>query len=282
MRPTAKKLILGLLLAREGRPLSVREAIGACALFRITENNVRVSLVRLSSDGLIESHGRGAYRLGPAAQTTASEVAHWHEAESRLCDWSGGYICAHTSTLGRSDRKALRQRERALDMLGMRALERGLYLRPDNLKGGVAEVRQRLTSLGLEDGAMIFVASAFDAERCERINKLWDSALLNRQYRDERQRLEAWMQRCTDLEPDVAARESYLLGGKAIRQLVFDPWLPEPMIDATARRAFVDTVKRFDETGKAIWTRLGTLDTLSHSTMPVAAAASPLTSGTLQ
>lgn len=278
MQPTAKKLILGLLLARDGHPLTVREAIDACALFNITENNVRVTLVRLSSEGLIESHGRGAYVLGPAAITTASEVAHWHEAEDRLQPWSGDYICVHTSTLGRSNRKALRKREWALKILGMRELERGLYLRPDNLAGGVGEVRKRLLSLGLEAGAPVFVASDFDTERQAGIDKLWDVATLNRLYREEAGRLESWMLRSHELETDVAAREAYLMGGKAIRQLVFDPWLPEPMINAEARHNFFTVVQRFDEHGKAIWTRLGALETA----MPVAAAASPLTSGTLQ
>ncbi|MGB1580720.1 MAG: PaaX family transcriptional regulator C-terminal domain-containing protein [Nevskiales bacterium] len=278
MQPTAKKLILGLLLAREGQPLGVREAISACALFNVTENNVRVTLVRLSSEGLIESHGRGAYVLGPAAITTASEVAHWHEAEARLRPWSGSYICVHTSTLGRSDRKALRRREWALNILGMRELERGLYLRPDNLAGAVDGVRERLVTLGLEAGAAVFVATDFDSERRQHIEQLWDGEALNIVYKQETQRLEQWMERCRELEPDVAARESYLMGSKAIRQLVFDPWLPEPMIDAAARHHFLQTVQRFDECGKAIWAQLGTID----MTMPVAAAASPLTSGTLQ
>ncbi|MDX1496344.1 MAG: PaaX family transcriptional regulator C-terminal domain-containing protein [Salinisphaeraceae bacterium] len=278
MQPTAKKLILGLLLAREGQPLTVREAINACALFNITENNVRVTLVRLSGEGLIESHGRGAYVLGPAAITTASEVAHWHEAEARLQPWSGSYICVHTSTLGRSDRKALRRREWALNILGMRELERGLYLRPDNLAGGVDGVRQRLLSLGLEAAAAVFVATDFDRERRQHIEQLWDGSALNNLYNKETQRLERWMERCQELEADVAARESYLMGSKAIRQLVFDPWLPEPMIDAAARHHFLQTVQRFDECGKAIWAQLGAID----MAMPVAAAASPLTSGTLQ
>ncbi len=278
MKPTAKKLILGLLLAREGEPLSVREAINACALFSITENNVRVTLVRLSSEGLIQSQGRGAYGLGPAALTTASEVSHWHEAEQRLRPWSGGYICVHSAALGRSDRKALRKRERALEMLGFRELERGLHLRPDNIRGSLEEVRRRLISLGLETQAVVFLATDFDAERQARIQKLWDGASLNKRYVVEREKLEAWMASADELELDVAARESYLIGGQAIRQLVFDPWLPEPLIDADARHAFFTTVQRFDATGKAIWSQLNTMD----NAMPVAAAASPLTSGTVQ
>lgn len=256
MKPTAKKLILGLLLAAEGRPLTVREAIGACGLFCITENNVRVSLARLSAEGLIDSRGRGAYGLGPAAQTAASGAAYWHSAEQRLIPWTGSYICVHSAALGRSDRQALHIRERALDMLGLRELERGLHLRPDNLVGGAKHLRDRLLALGLESEAVIFKATDFDNQQQECINKLWDGAALNHYYRAERQRLEAWMRGCSELETDVLARESYLLGHAAIRQLVFDPWLPEPIIDAAARHAFLETVKKFDEVGKTIWSDL--------------------------
>ena len=58
--PTARRVVLGLLLAKDGAPLAVRYAIAACALFGITENNVRVTLARLSAEGLIEASGRGA------------------------------------------------------------------------------------------------------------------------------------------------------------------------------------------------------------------------------
>ncbi len=278
MKPTAKKLILGLLLAAEGHPLSVREAILACRLFNITENNVRVTLVRLSAERLIESRGRGAYGLGPAAQTTASEVAHWHHAEQRLRSWSGEYICVHSGALGRSDRAALRQRERALEMLGLRELDRGLHVRPDNLSGGVDALRLRLYSLGLEPGAAVFIASGFDAARVSRIAQLWDSEALNQRYRERGRQLEAWLELHTDLEPDVAARESYLLGQEAIRTVVFDPWLPEPLVDAAARHAYVEMVRRFDSAGKAIWRSLGVV----KGAMPTMAAVPSLPTHTLQ
>ena len=57
------------------------------------------------------------------------------------------------------------------------------------------------------------------------------------------------------LDPDVAAREAFLLGGAAIRKVVFDPLLPPPFVDTEARRAFVETVERFDRAGRVIWQR---------------------------
>ena len=55
MDPNPKQLILNLLLAADHNTLSAREAVGSCKLFGIRENNVRVALVRLSANGLVEA-----------------------------------------------------------------------------------------------------------------------------------------------------------------------------------------------------------------------------------
>lgn len=256
MKVNPRSLILNLLLAQDGEPLSARDAVAACALFGISGNSVRVTLARLSAAGLIAAEGRGAYRLGPDAEGLAADVATWRHAEQRVCDWRGGWVAVHVGSLGRSDRVALRARDRALALLGLRELERGLFLRPDNLAGGVAAARERLCKLGLEREATVFLAQDFDAGHEQRARALWDGAALDRIYRETRQRLEAWLERADGLEPDVAARESFLLGNEAIRQLVFDPLLPAPLVDVTARREFATSVRRFDEAGRRIWQRL--------------------------
>lgn len=256
MKPNPRSLILNLLLATEGDPLSARDAISSCALFGIRENSVRVTLVRLASAGLIEAAGRGAYRLGPNATGLAAEVATWRTAEQQVCAWNGDWIVVPVGALGRSDRVALRARDRALALLGLRELERGLFVRPDNLLGGVTAVRERLYKLGLEQEAAVFVAHDLDAGREQRARTLWDGEQLSRRYCDMRTRLEEWLAHAGELEPDVAARESFLLGNEAIRQLVFDPLLPAPLVDTEARRAFTETVHRFDRAGHVIWQQL--------------------------
>lgn len=256
MELTAKKIILGLLLVSDAQPLLVRSLIDACALFGIKENNVRVTLTRLSAEGLIAASGRGSYTLSLPVQKLADQVTTWQTMEQRLGPWHGAYIIVHTGTLGRSNRKALRQRERALAMCGMRELERGLYVRPDNFQGGAAFIRERLHALGMERDGAVFSAAGFDTERLQAIARLWDTSALETHYRQDRQRLQEWLARFEVLEPEVAAREVYIMGAQAVRSLVFDPWLPAPMIDDNARHAYLETVKRFDETGKALWQRL--------------------------
>jgi phenylacetic acid degradation operon negative regulatory protein len=205
---------------------------------------------------MIEAAGRGAYRLGPNAAELADDVSTWRAAESRVCAWSGAWIVVHCGALGRSDRSALGRRDRALALLGFRELDRGLFVRPDNFTGGVVAVRERLHKLGLDAAAAVFLATAFDAAREARARALWDGRALTQSYRQTRQQLEKWLQHASALEPEVAARESFLLGSSAIRQLVFDPLLPDPLVDTAERRAFVDTVLRFDAAGHVIWRRL--------------------------
>lgn len=279
MRPSARGLILNLLLAAEGRGQSARELIAGCALFGIRENSVRVALVRLAAEGLVEPASRGVYRLGPRAAALASDVATWRSAEDRVREWNGGWITVHVGALGRSNRVALRARDRALAMLGLRELDRGLYVRPDNLAGGVTGVRERLQKLGLDETAAVFVATDFDAAREARACRLWDGDALTSGYRSTRLALEQWRARAPTLDAETAAREAYLLGNDAIRRLVFDPLLPEPLVDVGERRALAAAVREHDRLGHALWRRLrlapGTGDRPASGSFAPAALTSP-------
>lgn len=254
--PNPRQLIPRLLIAAEGEALSTREIVGACRLMGVTENSARVALVRLAGSGMIESAEGGRHRLGPEAARLAADVARWRAGEARTRAWGGAWIAVNTGVLGRTDRSALRVRDRALDLLGMKALDKGFYVRPDNLAHGVDEVRDRLQQLGLEPAASVFVASGFDGAREQRARKLWDGPGLSRRYRDLERRLHEWMQHADRLELEAAARESYLLGDRAISFLVFDPMLPAPLVDVQARARFIETVLRFDRFGHDIWQRL--------------------------
>jgi phenylacetic acid degradation operon negative regulatory protein len=46
-----------------------------------------------------------------------------------------------------------------------------------------------------------------------------------------------------------------VVGGRAIRQLVLDPLLPEPIARADERAALVEALRRYDRLGRARWAR---------------------------
>ena len=256
MPANPRHLILNLLLGAGGEPLTARDAVASCALFAVSENGTRVALARLAASGLIEAAGRGAYRLGPGAAELAADVGTWRTAERRVCDWSGGWIAVHAGGLAaQRPGRASSAGARVAAARPRRARPRPASCAPTTSLGGVAAVRERLVRLGLDDAAAVFVATDFDPDRDRRARALWNGSALTRRYRAIRRRLDDWLARSGTLAPRVAARESFLLGNDAIRDLVFDPLLPAPLVDVEARRAFVDALVRFDAAGHSIWKR---------------------------
>ena len=47
--------------------------------------------------------------------------------------------------------------------------------------------------------------------------------------------------------------ESFLLGGRVIRQIVLDPLLPEPLVPTQERTALVEALRRYDRAGRVCW-----------------------------
>src|SRR5262249_40943171 len=125
--------------------------------------------------------------------------------------------------------------------------------RPDNLRGGVDALREQLHALGLEAAALVFAIAQFDAATEARARALWNAASLRRGYRSISAAL---MRSAAQLERQplhAAMRESFVLGGGAIRQLAHDPLLPEPIVPAAERAALVETMRAYDRLGRACW-----------------------------
>lgn len=256
MKPNAKHLIMNLLVAAVDWPLTARNAVRACQLFGVSESSTRVTLARLSAEGLIEARERGVYQFTPHAREMAEDVRGWRHALKQLKAWKGDWVGVQVGHLGRSDRAALRRRERALELTGFRELERGLHLRPDNLRGGVSAVRERLHHRGLEPEAMVFGVTALDDKRDAQARGLWDVEAEVAVYQRTRAELSDWLQRAHKLEPEEAARESFVIGDRAIRQMVFDPLLPEELTDPGERQAFFEVLVEYDRRGHEIWEAL--------------------------
>jgi len=254
--PTAKALIQSLLLAAEGEAYPSRQLVAAGALFGISENNIRVALVRLQAQELAQAVGRGSYCLGPAGEQLGKEISAWRRIEERLAPWvPGRYIGVHTGAMARSDRAALQRRDRALQMMGFRELSKGLHVRPDNLQGGIVACRQRLQALGLDPQAWVFAMDDVGPDMNEQIGGLWQVMALSQGYVHSHQALRHWLANQDTLDPAQAAREAYLLDRRAIRQVVWDPLLPDAFVDATARADFFAAVRDFDAAGRSIWWR---------------------------
>jgi len=250
--PSAKSLVLDLLSTLPGRDVPVRGLVSAGALFGIAENSIRVALARLFEAGLVVRDERGRYRLGSEALTVTEQVRAWRHSAPAATAWDGRWLGVHTGGLARADRRRLRLRSRALQFLGLEELSPGMLVRPANLAGGVAAVRERLVALGLEPEAPVFLAE-LDAATDARARRLWDARALIDGYRRSRSELERSEARLATLAPERAMAESFLVGGRVMRQLALDPNLPEAIVPKAERDALVVAMRRYDRTGRDCW-----------------------------
>ena len=253
MRPTARSLLLDLLSTVSRGSVPVRALVRSGELFGIEPNAIRGALARLRAAQLVHSDQRGRYRLGERARAVHGQVASWRARERRTRPWDGGWLAVHTSPLGRSDRRALRRRMRALAFLGFRALEPGLELRPDNLAEPTDGTRERLEALGLDAGALVCRLGGLDAARDARARGLWDVDALCLGYRRRASELESSAVRLAEQPRERAMVESFLLGGAALRQLAYDPLLPEELAAPRERDRLVAVMRQYDRLGRRAW-----------------------------
>jgi phenylacetic acid degradation operon negative regulatory protein len=253
-RVSAKSLAIDLLSTM---PLHFPVAVGAllrgAAILGIGENSMRVALARLRARGLVESDERGLYRLSSIAEPVNRRVRSWRSIEQGVVQWDGSWTAVEMSGLPRGDRKRSRMGLRALRLLGFEALTPGLQIRPDNLAGGVSEVRERLVALGFAPAPMAFRLTDLDSDLDARARSLWDVATLEAGYRASRERLEESTERLSSLSEVEAMAETFRLGGEAVRRIVLDPLLPESIVDVPARRALVEAMQRYDILGRDCW-----------------------------
>jgi phenylacetic acid degradation operon negative regulatory protein len=253
LKPAAKTLILDLLSTLRSGSMPVRALIAAGELFGIDANALRVALARLVASGLVESDERGAYRLGAGAASVSAHVGSWRTIEDRVRAWNGTWIGVLLTSIPRSARARVRKSDRALRFLGFRHLERGLAIRPNNLKGGVDAVRDRLTDLGLDGHATVFAMTELDTKSDARARALWRDEHLERKYRELLEAVERSSSRLSELPPKRAMAESFLVGGATIRAIVLDPLLPEPLAPVVERRALLAAMREYDRLGREHW-----------------------------
>ena len=269
MKPAARSLILDLLSTLRDGSMPVRALVEAGALFGLPGNNMRVALARLLAQGQVERDERGRYRLGPRTQAVRSRVSSWRRLHEHLVDWNGGWISVWRGRPAPRGRAAKQRSARALRLLGFRELEPGLLLRPDNLLGGVAAIREQLLALGLEPAALVSGLCELDAGSDRRARELWDAAALCASYAVQQRRLEASEARLPALSLEAAMVETFLQGGEVLRQLIFDPLLPEEIVPAAARLELIDAMRAYDRLGRSCWARFLARFEVPHFQNPV-------------
>jgi phenylacetic acid degradation operon negative regulatory protein len=252
--PQPRGLVLDLLATLRTGSMPVRALVAAGDLFGIDENRMRVAITRALTEGVIERDQRGEYRRR-SDRGIGELVVGWRGLDARTTSWSGEWLgVLHAGARG-ADRSVQRRSKHALDLLGFRAFQRDVAIRPANLIDALPELRTRLVDLGLSSHASVVVIEQMDSEGETRARELWDTDALRRSYARAIARLDASRSRLDRLSEAKAMVESFSLGGQVIRQIVLDPRLPAPLMPAGEFSALVKAMRAYECAGRASWRR---------------------------
>jgi len=252
---TARELVIDFLSNRYPREMSVQEITGVGIALGFSEQSLRMALTRLVEQSVAANTGRGRYRLSPSGEAMRDEVRKWRHLGELARQWSGGWIGVFDASVPRSDRAALRRHERAMRLRGFRELQAGLWIRPDNLRDSVTELREHLRALGLHPGALVAGLHDLDDDARAKATSLWDTDSMLATYRALTDEMIVSKSKLERLPLDTAAAESMVLGRDVIRHINLDPVLPEELMPQRALATLVRTMTEYDQQARQIWRR---------------------------
>lgn len=251
--PSPKRLVLSLMSAHNLDRVEISRLLQWGSLFGIDAAAMRVTVGRLTRQGLLCSPQRGVYCIGPEGEIISQTARDWVNVEQRIGRWRGEWIMVHTSHLGRSNKVALRARERAFRLNGLAEFVSGLWCRPANFSEPLSGTRARLLALGLEPEAVILQTSKMPGRGTKELFALWPRRELEKSYSRHIRSMEKSLSGLHNLNLADAARETMLIGEAVIRQINADPLLPDPMVDIHSRRKMIELMKGYDRSGRDIW-----------------------------
>jgi len=252
---SARSLVLSLMSGAGAGAQTIARLIAAAALFGIEAATLRVAVTRLLKDDLLESPERGVYMPGPKARALTRRLRDWQNVRDRMVAWNGDWLVAMTHQLGRTDRKQLRARERALALFGYRETEAALWVRPANLANALEDHRKDLTGIGADEAIMLMRVSDTAMAPKPHWPSLWSPDDLARVYAAAISAMQESLARLARLSADEAARETLLVGQEVIRLINLDPLLPPELGDQQGFFRMVDQMRAYNEAGQECWRR---------------------------
>ena len=248
-----RALVLSLMSSAFTAPQSIGRLINAAALFDIEPATLRVAVTRLQKEGLLESPDRGVYQPGPKSRALTRRVQGWKEVASRIVPWNGDWLVALTGHLGRTDRKQVRARERALALSGYKETDTGFWVRPANLARDLDDHRSDLIGIGADESISLLRVSERALSEGPQWESLWSTADLARTYAEATDAMNRSLETLPGLPKDQAARESLLIGQAVIRTINFDPLLPPELGDQESFLRMVNTMVDYNNIGRKCW-----------------------------
>lgn len=249
----ARILILDLLSTGSLSSLSTRALLRAGAAFGIEPTAIRTALTRLKAEGRLAQAGRGHYAIGSRGEPLQQRILGWRRVLARRRPWRGDWLLAVAGPQERADRTVWRRTLRALGLEGFAEAETNVWVRPDNLAGGVQGMRQRLGELEAAPSLLMIQARGLDEHRQARFRRLWRARALQQEHARLARQLERSAAGLEGKTQAAAAAETLTLGRRAVREIMRDPLLPDELCSPEALSRLIEAMLRYDRLGKRVW-----------------------------
>ena len=248
-----RRLILELLDADAAMMANSKRLIAAGGVFGFSPNQMRVALSRLVTDALLDNPQRGRYQLSGDSIAMRNEIQRWQYLEAQLRPWQGDWCALVTGNLAADSSTRFRAQSRALKLRGLRRWRPGIWLRPNNLAGGLDQLCKDVSALGLDTIAGSYLMSETDPNCETSVRSLWHTKAINRDYQHRVLRVQAALQRLEKPNTTATLAETLELGGDMIRALLMDPLLPDTLLGDTHRAQLIAELKCYDVAGRRLW-----------------------------
>lgn len=248
---SARALVLDLFTTGVRNTLSSNDIRKIGHAFGLSDLALRTALTRLRAEGKLSTAGRGIYAAGAMEDPVRERAAVWRAHPQRRIVWDGSWICAaiKPSSLPRT---RWRRTQWALEFSGFRQDETGLWVRPNNLRGGAGQMAGDLVALGAADALLAARLDHVAPAHAGRFSALWDRDGLARSHEDAIQMLEHSLRHMG--VGDAVAVETLLTGREAIRRILRDPLLPAEIAETATLDRLVACMDAYDAFGRQAWT----------------------------
>lgn len=250
-QPTPKNILLDLMGVNSNNQLTTPELQPISEAFNLSINNLRVTLNRLVSAGLVSNAERGSYRLTAKALQKRRFINRWRDDRLMRPDWDGSWVGCHLPK--GADRTERSSSLRALQWYGFKPGLEQLWIRPDNLTPGSAELHSGLRKLGLEALSHCFVITEIETTLAKQWCSLWDVRTLDNHYLELLDALSRSLDNLAKQPRKNSLAETWRLGGEAIHLLATDPLLPQQIRPGHCYENLKNTMKRYDVVGRSLW-----------------------------
>jgi len=247
---SARALVLDLFTTGVRDTLSSNDIRKIGRAFGLSDLALRTALTRLRAEGKLSTAGRGIYAAGVVEDPVRERAAVWRSHPGRRIAWDGSWVCAAIKPTS-LPRTRWRRTQWALEFNGFRQDETGLWVRPNNLRGGAGRMASDLVALGAADAMLTARMDHVSGAHARRFSALWDRDRLARSHEDAIHMLEHSLQHMGSGE--AVAVETLLTGREAIRRILRDPLLPAEIAETATLDRLVACMDAYDAFGRKAW-----------------------------